>query len=121
MKENPKTQTRHRPQRACVFGFCFIHDAGPEARRAPARSRERPSVFICVCSSVFFCGRLERNRAVEDDLRMASRNSFNTRTRLSAGGSTFDIFSLAALERAGFPGVTRLPFSLKILLENLLR
>jgi len=52
---------------------------------------------------------------------MASRNSFNTRTRLSAGGSTFDIFSLAALEKAGFPGVARLPFSLKILLENLLR
>jgi aconitate hydratase len=52
---------------------------------------------------------------------MVSRNSFNTRTRLSAGGSTFDIFSLAALEKAGFPGVARLPFSLKILLENLLR
>jgi len=52
---------------------------------------------------------------------MASRNSFHTRRRLSAGGSTFDIFSLAALEKAGFPGVARLPFSLKILLENLLR
>ena len=52
---------------------------------------------------------------------MASQNSFNTRTRLTAGGATVDIFSLPALEKAGFPGVARLPFSLKILLENLLR
>jgi aconitate hydratase len=52
---------------------------------------------------------------------MASLNSFNTRTRLTAGGSTVDVFSLTALERAGFPGVARLPYSLKILLENLLR
>ncbi len=52
---------------------------------------------------------------------MAALNSFGTRARLSAGGSTFDIFSLAALERAGHTGISRLPFSLKILLENLLR
>src|ERR671921_23671 len=52
---------------------------------------------------------------------MDSLNSFNTRTRLTAGGGTFDIFSLAALERAGYTGVSRLPYSLKILLENLLR
>ena len=52
---------------------------------------------------------------------MAALNSFGARTRLNAGGSTFDIFSLAALERAGHPGISRLPYSLKILLENLLR
>ena len=52
---------------------------------------------------------------------MAALNSFGARKRLTAGGSTFDYFSLAALERAGFAGVSRLPFSLKILLENLLR
>ncbi len=52
---------------------------------------------------------------------MASQNSFNTRTRLTVGGSTVDMFSLPALERAGHGGVSRLPFSLKILLENLLR
>ncbi|MDQ3346461.1 MAG: aconitate hydratase AcnA [Acidobacteriota bacterium] len=52
---------------------------------------------------------------------MAALNSFGTRTRLAAGSASFDIFSLAALERAGHPGVSRLPFSLKILLENLLR
>ena len=52
---------------------------------------------------------------------MAFQNSFDTRTRLTAGGSAFDIFSLPALERAGFAGIARLPYSLKILLENLLR
>jgi aconitate hydratase len=52
---------------------------------------------------------------------MPSNNSFNTRTRLTAGGETVEIFSLPALERAGCDGVSRLPYSLKILLENLLR
>src|SRR6188508_1335418 len=58
---------------------------------------------------------------VSYDPWMASLNSFNTETRLTAGGETFRIFSLPALEKAGFGGVSRLPFSLKILLENLLR
>jgi len=48
-------------------------------------------------------------------------NSFGTRTALTVGGRTVDIFSLPALAAAGFPGVARLPYSLKILLENLLR
>ncbi|MGH9330120.1 MAG: hypothetical protein ACRD09_06740, partial [Vicinamibacterales bacterium] len=52
---------------------------------------------------------------------MPSRNSFNTRTALKTGGERFTIFSLPALEKAGFPAVSRLPYSQKILLENLLR
>jgi aconitate hydratase len=52
---------------------------------------------------------------------MVSLNSFDTRTRLTAGGQTSRIFSLPALEKRGFVGVARLPYSLKILLENLLR
>ncbi|HEY7501621.1 MAG TPA: aconitate hydratase AcnA [Vicinamibacterales bacterium] len=52
---------------------------------------------------------------------MGSKNSFNTRTALKVGGETFDIFSLPALEKSGFSSLSRLPFSLKILLENLLR
>jgi aconitate hydratase len=50
-----------------------------------------------------------------------SLNSFKTRQTLTVGHDTLDYFSLPALEAAGFPGVARLPFSLKILLENLLR
>src|ERR1700752_915806 len=52
---------------------------------------------------------------------MGSNNSFGTRASLTAGGQTFEIYSLRALEKAGFPSIARLPFSLKILLENLLR
>ena len=51
---------------------------------------------------------------------MSSQNSFHTRTALTAGGRPLDYFSLPALARA-YPAVDRLPFSLRILLENLLR
>ncbi len=52
---------------------------------------------------------------------MSSLNSLGARTALAVGGRTFQIFSLPALQSAGFPDISRLPFSLKILLENLLR
>ncbi len=52
---------------------------------------------------------------------MATLNSFGTRTTIRAGGQDVQIYSLPALEKAGFPGVSRLPYSMKILLENLLR
>jgi aconitate hydratase len=50
-----------------------------------------------------------------------SLDSFKTRRTLTVGSESFDYFSLPALEAAGFPQIRRLPFSLKILLENLLR
>src|SRR6187200_2827222 len=52
---------------------------------------------------------------------MTTVNSFNTRTELRVGDQTVRMYSLPALERAGFAGVSRLPYSMKILLENLLR
>jgi aconitate hydratase len=51
----------------------------------------------------------------------ASTNSYASRATLKVGGDSFDIFRLSALERASAGNVARLPFSLKILLENLLR
>ena len=60
-------------------------------------------------------------RVVSYDSMMASLNSFGTESRLTAGGETVQIFSLPALEKAGYAGVSRLPYSLKILLENLIR
>ncbi len=50
-----------------------------------------------------------------------SKNSFGTRQSLHAGQGTIRLFSLTALVEAGFPSVRRLPYSLKILLENMLR
>jgi len=52
---------------------------------------------------------------------MPTLNSFGTRTDIRVGGEAVEIYSLPALEKAGFGGVSRLPYSLKILLENLLR
>ena len=50
-----------------------------------------------------------------------SLNSFNTRKILDVGGKTFTYFSLLEAQKNGLDGIDRLPFSLKILLENLLR
>ncbi len=48
-------------------------------------------------------------------------NSFGTRKVLQVGGQSYDIFRLDLLEKAGFKNISRLPVSLKVLLENLLR
>jgi aconitate hydratase A / 2-methylisocitrate dehydratase len=60
-------------------------------------------------------------RRVYPRMSPASKNSFGARSALGAGNDTFDIYRLDALERAGIGNVSRLPFSLKVLLENLLR
>ena len=52
---------------------------------------------------------------------MSTHNTFGTRTSLTVGDTTLSFHSLSALEHAGFPNVARLPYSLKVLLENLLR
>ncbi len=49
-----------------------------------------------------------------------STNSFQTHATLSVGGSTYRVARLSALEGQGFD-VARLPYALKVLLENLLR
>ena len=49
-----------------------------------------------------------------------SPDSFDTRRDLSVGDKTYSYYSLAAAEEAGLP-VARLPVSMKVLLENLLR
>src|SRR5271155_2669540 len=59
----------------------------------------------------------ERGRAMQN----AHPNSFEAKSTLTVGDKTYTFFRLDALEKAGFPGVSRLPFSLKILLENLVR
>ncbi len=48
-------------------------------------------------------------------------DSFGTRKVLTVDGESYDIFRLDQLEKAGFLNVSRLPVSLKVLLENLLR
>jgi aconitate hydratase len=52
---------------------------------------------------------------------MASKDSLKTRRELQVGDVTYAYYSLAAAEEAGLEGVSRLPVSMKVLLENLLR
>ena len=52
---------------------------------------------------------------------MASLDSFKCRRTLTAGGKTYTYYSLPDAEANGLTGISRLPFSMKVLLENLLR
>ena len=48
-------------------------------------------------------------------------NSFGARSILTTDEGPFTCYSLSLLEKAGFSGIDRLPYSIRILLENLLR
>ena len=52
---------------------------------------------------------------------MASIDSLQTRRTLTVGRTSYVYYSLTAAEDAGLKGVSRLPVSMKVLLENLLR
>ena len=52
---------------------------------------------------------------------MPSNDSLHTRRDLTVGDVTYSYYSLPAAEEAGLSGVSRLPVSMKVLLENLLR
>src|SRR5215467_1779637 len=54
-------------------------------------------------------------------MAISATNSFGTRDKLNVGAQSFDIHRLEHLERQSQASMTRLPFSLRILLENLLR
>jgi len=52
---------------------------------------------------------------------MPSLDSFRCCKTLQVGSKTYAYFSLPTAERNGLKGISRLPFSMKVLLENLLR
>ncbi len=52
---------------------------------------------------------------------MPSLDSFRCCKTLKAGSRTYAYYSLPTAERNGLKGISRLPFSMKVLLENLLR
>ena len=52
---------------------------------------------------------------------MNSLDSFKCLRSLKVGSKTYAYYSLPAAEKNGLKGISRLPFSLKVLLENLLR
>src|SRR5207253_8431940 len=48
-------------------------------------------------------------------------NTFNSQSTLKSGATDYQYFSLENAEKAGAGAVSKLPFSLKVMLENLLR
>ncbi|MGO4676956.1 aconitate hydratase AcnA [Bosea sp. 2YAB26] len=52
---------------------------------------------------------------------MANQDSFKSRKTLDVGGKSYVYYSLPDAEANGLPGISKLPFSMKVLLENLLR
>jgi len=52
---------------------------------------------------------------------VTSINSLNTKRTLTVKGTDYDYYSLPAAEEAGLKEISKLPYTLKILLENLLR
>ncbi len=54
-------------------------------------------------------------------LQPASLDSFKSRKTLKVADKTYEYFSLPDAEKNGLKGISKLPYSLKVLLENLLR
>ncbi|HET7107210.1 MAG TPA: aconitate hydratase AcnA [Candidatus Acidoferrum sp.] len=54
-------------------------------------------------------------------MTISAANSFGTRDKLNVGAQSFEIHRLETLETKGISHLSKLPFSLRILLENLLR
>ncbi len=52
---------------------------------------------------------------------MTSLDSFKCRKTLTVGAKSYHYFSLKAAEKNGLAGISQLPYSMKVLLENLLR
>ncbi|MCG8493783.1 MAG: aconitate hydratase AcnA, partial [Sneathiellales bacterium] len=54
-------------------------------------------------------------------MTITGQDSHNTRRTLTVDGKKIDYYSIPAAQQAGLGDLSRLPFSLKVLLENLLR
>ena len=54
-------------------------------------------------------------------MKFNSKNSFKSLNTISSSGKEYKIFNLKNAEKNGLDGISRLPKSLKVLLENLLR
>ncbi len=52
---------------------------------------------------------------------MKSQNSFGAAGELRTGVRSYELFRLSALEKAGVATLSRIPYSIRVLLENLLR
>ncbi|MDA9743056.1 aconitate hydratase AcnA [Candidatus Pelagibacter sp.] len=54
-------------------------------------------------------------------MKPGDKNSFNSLTKILVNGKSYNFYSLKEAEKNGLAGISKLPKSLKVLLENLLR
>ena len=54
-------------------------------------------------------------------MKPGNQNSFNSLKELNINGKNYYIYSLKEAEKNGLEGINKLPKSIKVLLENLLR
>jgi aconitate hydratase len=54
-------------------------------------------------------------------MMMSNKDQFQTKTKLEAGGKSYHYYSLKTLEQQGYAGISKLPFSIKVLLEAAVR
>ncbi len=55
------------------------------------------------------------------NMKPGDKNSYNSLTKISVNGKSYNFYSLKEAEKNGLAGISKLPKSLKVLLENLLR
>src|SRR5262249_20315344 len=89
------------------------------ASPSPAAHAGQSEGFLAI--SVSMTSALPRPKPPEWKSIMDFVDSFKCLRPLKVGSKTYAYFSLPAAEKNGLKGISRLPFSLKVLLENLLR
>jgi hypothetical protein len=55
------------------------------------------------------------------NVTITGKDTFGTRRTLDVAGKSYDYFSLEAAQAAGIGDISRLPYSLKVVLENMIR
>ena len=92
------------------------------ARRAERRIASRNfRLCSCLCEIIYKLTFAFLPNSFRDLPAMASLDSFKCRKKLTVGAKTYHYFSLKAAEKNGLEGISQLPYSMKVLLENLLR
>src|SRR5215208_4910910 len=89
------------------FAICYIYLSLPPDKTQGGSGSERPGQRTA--------------RPVPEKDNMTHPNSFGSRSTLEAGGRQYVIYRLDSLDSISGGKAAALPFSLKILLENLLR
>ena len=109
---------------ACDAGPAALQARGQGPRHARLRagrlsgSRPAPGQARAPAATLRDCGQVPADQPDRPGGAM-TENSFGAKDTLEAGGRSYEIFRLDALQQRF--DVARLPFSLKVLLENLLR